>query len=96
MITVRKRKKEIKLTPARSVFISDFFKLFFNMFGSEVVEGISCHSKSAHRMIEVRFSGETRFRGTFTVIDQIRARSLKFKNRDDLVRCVAWAYGLAH
>lgn len=91
------------MTPARSVFISDFVKLFakhgydnFNMFGSEVVEGISCHSKSAHRMIEVQFSGETRFRGKFTVIDQIRARSLKFQNRDDLVRCVAWAYGLAH
>lgn len=80
-------------------FVRTFRRLGYRDFetlGENHDEGITCYSKTAHRMIELRFTGAVRFCGKFTVIDYVNAKSLIFRSRDDLTRCLTWAEGLQH
>lgn len=47
------------------------------------------HNHRQHRMVTVSFDGK-KIKGTFSVIDHVRAKAFRFQNSKELSRLVGW------
>lgn len=47
------------------------------------------HNRRQHRMVTVSFDGK-KIKGTFSVIDRVRAKAFRFHNSKELSRLIGW------